>query len=80
MELKYYFPKVCNGDSGGPLSCQSGGGWKVVGVAHFAERRCKNLPGAYTKVEPYLDWIKARVGIGYVSLFQPDFMPITLCQ
>jgi len=23
-----------------------------------------NLPGAYTKVEPYLDWIKARVPIG----------------
>merc|ERR1712212_8427 len=55
---------VCNGDSGGPLSCQSSGGWKVVGIAHFAEGRCKNLPGAYTKVEPYLEWIKARVPIG----------------
>jgi len=55
---------VCNGDSGGPMSCPSAGGWKVVGVAHFAETRCKNLPGAYTKVEPYLDWIKARVPIG----------------
>jgi len=55
---------VCNGDSGGPMSCPSARGWKVVGVAHFAEGRCKNLPGAYTKVEPYLDWIKARVPIG----------------
>merc|ERR1719334_669558 len=55
---------VCNGDSGGPMSCKSGGGWIVVGVAHFAEGRCKNLPGGYTKVEPYLDWIKARVPIG----------------
>lgn len=55
---------VCNGDSGGPMSCQSASGWKVVGVAHFAETRCENLPGAYTKVEPYIDWIKARVPIG----------------
>jgi len=55
---------ACNGDSGGPMSCQSGGGWKVVGIAHFAEGKCQNLPGAYTKVEPYLDWIKARVPIG----------------
>jgi len=55
---------VCNGDSGGPMSCRGANGWKVVGVAHFAETRCKNLPGAYTKVEPYLDWIKARVPIG----------------
>ena len=45
------------------MSCQSAGGWIVVGVAHFAEGRCKNLPGGYTKVEPYLDWIKARVGV-----------------
>merc|ERR1719289_118675 len=55
---------VCNGDSGGPMSCQSAGGWIVVGVAHFAERRCRNLPGGYTKVEPYLAWIRARVPIG----------------
>merc|ERR1712198_377892 len=55
---------VCNGDSGGPLSCRHGSTWKVVGVAHFAETRCQSLPGAYTKVEPYLDWIKARVPIG----------------
>jgi len=55
---------VCNGDSGGPMSCKHAGGWKVVGVAHFAQTRCKYLPGAYTKVEPYLDWIKARVPIG----------------
>jgi len=55
---------VCNGDSGGPMSCPSALGWKVVGVAHFAETRCKHLPGAYTKVEPYLDWIKAKVSSG----------------
>lgn len=55
---------ACNGDSGGPLSCPSSGGWQVVGVAHFAAGRCENLPGGYTKVEPYLDWIKARVPVG----------------
>jgi len=58
---------VCNGDSGGPMSCPSARGWKVVGIAHTAEVRCKGLPGAYMKVEPYLDWIKARVPIGPTS-------------
>lgn len=66
---------VCNGDSGGPMSCQSGSGWKVVGVAHFAETRCRNLPGGYTKVEPYLDWIKARVPIGDTPNPQPTPNP-----
>jgi len=54
---------ACMGDSGGPLSCNSGMGWKVVGIAHFAHVECKYLPSAYLKVEPYLDWIKARVPI-----------------
>jgi len=68
---------VCNGDSGGPMSCQSAGGWIVVGVAHFAEGRCKNLPGGYTKVEPYLDWIKARVPIGDdVGPIRPTSRPV----
>jgi len=52
---------ACNGDSGGPLSCNSSPGWKVVGIAHLAQSMCKYIPSAYTKVEPYLDWIKARV-------------------
>lgn len=67
---------ACNGDSGGPLSCRHGSQWKVVGIAHFAQTRCKSLPGAYTKVAPYLDWIKARVPIGDsprpTSIPEPD--------
>ncbi|XP_053665049.1 CLIP domain-containing serine protease B15-like [Anopheles marshallii] len=50
----------CRGDSGGPLMREAGGGWFLVGVVSFGARNCGsyNLPGVYTNVAKYLDWME----------------------
>jgi len=55
---------ACRGDSGGPLSCKSGGKWKVVGITHLVAKKplCRIIPGRFQKVEPYLDWIQGKIG------------------
>ena len=56
----------CQGDSGSSmmtnrdckdaLSCMS---WKLVGIVSFGPSGCglEGVPGVYTKVRPYIDWI-----------------------
>ncbi|XP_052866165.1 CLIP domain-containing serine protease B15-like [Anopheles cruzii] len=54
----------CRGDSGGPLMRQvPGDRWYLVGVVSFGARFCgtKNLPGVYTSVVKYLDWVESEV-------------------
>ena len=51
---------LCAGDSGSPLlwvdDLQR---WSVVGVVSFGPSVCgQQVPGAYTKVESYMDFIK----------------------
>ncbi|XP_052898282.1 CLIP domain-containing serine protease B15-like isoform X2 [Anopheles moucheti] len=50
----------CRGDSGGPLMRQVIGDWFLVGVVSFGARICGayNLPGVYTNIVKYLDWME----------------------
>lgn len=50
---------TCQGDSGGAIILTNGAP-TVVGVVSWGKKRCSGdgQPGAYTRVEGYLDWIK----------------------
>lgn len=49
---------ICPGDSGGPLVCQKEGVWRQAGIASFTSAsRPGNVPGAFTRVSTYVDWI-----------------------
>ena len=51
---------ACSGDSGGPLMFLHNYRWELYGVVSFGPTRCGNsdLPGVFTRVDKYLDWIK----------------------
>ncbi|KAM7356750.1 brachyurin [Cochliomyia hominivorax] len=53
---------VCSGDSGGPLVLK--GTQMVVGITSFgpADGCETNIPGGFTRVTHYLDWIDAKIG------------------
>uniref|UniRef100_A0A4X2M3G7 Peptidase S1 domain-containing protein n=1 Tax=Vombatus ursinus TaxID=29139 RepID=A0A4X2M3G7_VOMUR len=52
----------CNGDSGGPLSCQADDGtWQVHGVTSFVSSLgCNTLkkPTVFTRISAFIDWIE----------------------
>lgn len=54
---------VCNGDSGGPLSCMEGGKWVVRGAASWVTSR--SCPGrtysVYARVSSYVNWINGFI-------------------
>ncbi|KAG7161779.1 Phenoloxidase-activating factor 2-like 2, partial [Homarus americanus] len=55
---------ACDGDGGGPLVCEKDKHWYQVGVVSFGigcGRR--NIPGVYTRVDAFEDWIKDTIGI-----------------
>uniref|UniRef100_A0A182Q4Q2 CLIP domain-containing serine protease n=1 Tax=Anopheles farauti TaxID=69004 RepID=A0A182Q4Q2_9DIPT len=58
----------CRGDSGGPLMRTVGGAWYLVGVVSFGARACGtvNLPGVYTNVVQYLEWMKYNMFVPYL--------------
>ena len=54
----------CGGDSGGPLMKvdvvdQSGPKYFLIGVVSFGAKRCgaSTMPGVYTRIADYMDWI-----------------------
>ena len=53
---------ACKGDGGSPLVCQSNDGpMQVVGIVSWGlDCGRHNVPGVYTKVAHYLDWIKSN--------------------
>ncbi|XP_078378966.1 chymotrypsin-like protease CTRL-1 [Oculina patagonica] len=60
---------VCNGDSGGPLSCNEGGRWVLRGAASWVTS--KTCPGntysVYARVSSYINWINEQIGGGGVG-------------
>uniref|UniRef100_W5LV93 Peptidase S1 domain-containing protein n=1 Tax=Lepisosteus oculatus TaxID=7918 RepID=W5LV93_LEPOC len=62
---------VCMGDSGGPLVCKQGSAWIQAGVVKYRDGCTpSSLPGVYTRVSQYQDWIN--------EIFQSSFLPIYL--
>ncbi|XP_066462593.1 trypsin-like [Eleutherodactylus coqui] len=53
---------TCQGDSGGPLVCNS----KLSGITSWGNIPCAqpNLPGVYTRLCNYLDWIRDTIAKG----------------
>ena len=54
---------VCNGDSGGPLSCLEGGKWVVRGATSWGTSlACPgNTYSVLARVSSYVDWINGYV-------------------
>ncbi|CAH4027315.1 serine protease persephone-like [Pieris brassicae] len=54
---------TCQGDSGGPLQAltESDGNYRLIGVTSFGRGCASTVPGVYTRVSEYLDWIESVV-------------------
>ena len=53
---------ICPGDSGGPLVCQYRDRWLQAGVASYTSgQHPGRLPGVFTRVSYYVDWIESTV-------------------
>nr|XP_015194894.1 PREDICTED: testisin-like [Lepisosteus oculatus] len=64
---------TCHGESGGPLVCKQDFFWVQAGVVSVGEGCVRpNLPGVYTRVSQYQDWISEQVGSA-----TPGFVPYT---
>ncbi|CAB1456523.1 unnamed protein product [Pleuronectes platessa] len=61
----------CQGDSGGGLVTKVGSGWAAVGIVSFGDGCAKpNVPGIYTRVSEYMEWISIITGsdeLGFVN-------------
>merc|ERR1712179_743735 len=54
----------CNGDSGGPLSCQVGGTWYLAGATSFGVVNCPpSYPSVYASVPYFRSWIRTNTGV-----------------
>ena len=56
---------VCTGDSGSPFMNYSAKDERfiLIGMVSFGPRNCgvTNIPGVYTKVSSYIDWIEKHL-------------------
>lgn len=58
----------CTGDSGGPCVKMVKGSWVLVGIVSWGSGCGKaQLPGVYTKVLSYHQWIRKKCGFGVCS-------------
>lgn len=54
---------TCQGDSGGPLVCQSTpGNWRLVGATSWGIGCASSLPGVYTDIAYYKNWVCKNSG------------------
>lgn len=62
---------ACGGDSGGPLACRMNSGQYILGgVVSWGDAdgcAIKKLPGVFTQVSDYVDWIEKTTGINFPS-------------
>lgn len=61
---------VCNGDSGGPLTFNSGGTYKQYGLTSYgASSSCsaENVPQVFTELLGYKAWIETQTGISDIT-------------
>lgn len=52
---------ACGGDSGGPLVMRKDGKYHLVGVVSLGAGCGSGVPGVYTRVASYLQWVSERV-------------------
>lgn len=52
---------ACQGDSGGPLLMLAGSSQTIVGITAFGQTCGGSIPGVYTAVYSYLEWIERQV-------------------
>ncbi|KAH1025817.1 serine protease persephone [Dendroctonus ponderosae] len=53
---------ACQGDSGSPLQLESrAGGYDIVGIVSYGDGCGASVPGIYTRVSAFLDWIEQHV-------------------
>lgn len=52
---------ACQGDSGGPLLMLAGPNQSIVGITAFGQTCGGSVPGVYTAVYSYLEWIERQV-------------------
>ncbi|KAF6313344.1 hypothetical protein mRhiFer1_013683 [Rhinolophus ferrumequinum] len=69
----------CQGDSGGPLVCEYNETWVQVGIVSWGIG-CghRHLPGVYTEVSVYKDWITDRMSLAS-SQDSAAFLLLPLC-
>ncbi|KFZ83108.1 trypsin [Amycolatopsis sp. MJM2582] len=54
---------ACYGDSGGPAVVKAGDKWTLVGATSRGQTAsCPEMPGIYTDVTAFTDWIKQQTG------------------
>ncbi len=65
---------TCQGDSGGPLLIEVEGKLELAGITSFGLGcgSANGVPGVYTKVGAYADWIKTVTRIDVLSRVSPD--------
>lgn len=52
---------ACQGDSGGPLLMFTESSHSIVGITAFGQNCGGSIPGVYTAVYSYLEWIEKEV-------------------